>query len=269
MITTEDTAGHSGTQRDTAGHSGTQRDTAGHCGTRGSTGKTGQDYEVNRRADAEIQGLAHKRRLLSNSSGNVRIGDVEDVLRKQLAAGTSTPSGESGFTSRIYFAMSSVFSAPFFTPWPTALAPFFTPCPVFLAAVSVASPVLSAAFSVASPVFTAAFLVACPVFFAAVTAASPVLSAAFSVASPVFTAAFLVACPVSLAASFTSVPTWPYENALRARRAAAIVNQNFVKQNFVFIVPPEELKSSSVAEFYQRMGTGATAASIQGQELVS
>src|SRR6202790_4875718 len=236
MITTEDTAGHSGTQRDTAGHSGTQRDTAGHCGTRGSTGKTGQDYEVNRRADAEIQGLAHKRRLLSNSSGNVRIGDVEDVLRKQFAAGTSTPSGESGFTSRIYFAMSSVFSAPFFTPWPTALAPFFTPWPVFLAAVSVASPVLSAAFSVASPVFTAAFL---------------------------------VACPVSLAASFTSVPTWPYENALRGRRAAAIVNQNFVKQNFVFIVPPEELTSSSVAEFYQRVGTGATAASIQGQELVS
>src|SRR5713226_2198738 len=185
-----------------------------------------------------------------------RIGDVEDLLRKRLAAGTSTPSGESGFTSRIYFATSSVFLAPFFTPWPTALAPFFTPFPVSLAAVSVASPVLSAAFSVASPVFTAAFLVACPVFFAAASVVSSVLSAAFSVACPVFTAAFLVALPVSLAASFTSVPTWPYENAVSASRAAAIIKQNF-KQNFVFIVPPEELKSSSVAEFYQRIETGA------------
>jgi len=45
-----------------------------------------------------------------------------------------------------YFTASSVFSAPVFTPWPTALVPFFTPLPVSLAAVLVASPVLSAAF---------------------------------------------------------------------------------------------------------------------------
>jgi hypothetical protein len=79
----------------------------------------------------------------------------------------------------------------------------------------------------------------------------------------------LVALPVSFAASFTSVPTWPYENAVRASRAAAIVKENFVKQNFVCIVPPEEFKSSSVAEFYQRMETGATILSTQGQELGS
>jgi hypothetical protein len=46
----------------------------------------------------------------------------------------------------------------------------------------------------------------------------------------------------------TSVPTWPYENAVRASSAAAIViiiiiKENF-KENFVFIVPPEELQRS-------------------------
>jgi len=45
------------------------------------------DYEVNRRAETEIQGLAHKMHLLGD-----KMGDVEDLLRKQLAAGTSTPS---------------------------------------------------------------------------------------------------------------------------------------------------------------------------------
>jgi CRP/FNR family transcriptional regulator, cyclic AMP receptor protein len=45
------------------------------------------DFEVNRRAETEIQGLAHKMHLLGD-----KIGDVEDLLRKQLAAGTSTPS---------------------------------------------------------------------------------------------------------------------------------------------------------------------------------
>lgn len=45
------------------------------------------DYDVNRRAETEIQGLAHKMHLLGD-----KIGDVEDLLRKQLAAGTSTPS---------------------------------------------------------------------------------------------------------------------------------------------------------------------------------
>jgi CRP/FNR family transcriptional regulator, cyclic AMP receptor protein len=45
------------------------------------------DYDVNRRAESEIQGLAHKMHLLGD-----KIGDVEDLLRKQLAAGTPTPS---------------------------------------------------------------------------------------------------------------------------------------------------------------------------------
>jgi len=37
------------------------------------------DYEVNRRAESEIQGLAHKLNLLGD-----KIGDVEDLIRKQL-----------------------------------------------------------------------------------------------------------------------------------------------------------------------------------------
>jgi len=45
------------------------------------------DYEVNRRAETEIQGLAHKMHLLGD-----KIGDVEDLLRKQLPAKPSTPS---------------------------------------------------------------------------------------------------------------------------------------------------------------------------------
>lgn len=45
------------------------------------------DYDVNRRAETEIQGLAHKMHLLGD-----KIGDVEDLLRKQLAANPSTPS---------------------------------------------------------------------------------------------------------------------------------------------------------------------------------
>src|ERR1039458_4512496 len=139
-----------------------------------------------------------------------------------------------GFT---YFATSSVFSAPFLTPWPTALVPFFTPFPVSLAAVLVASPVLSAAFSVALPVS-----------LAAVPVASPVFTAAFLVACPVVTAAFLVALPVSSAAFFTSVPAWPYENAVRASSAAAIINENLV-----LIFPPGELQRSLIAKFFKSM----------------
>ena len=37
------------------------------------------DYEVNRRAESEIQGLAHKLNVLGD-----KIGDVEDLIRKQL-----------------------------------------------------------------------------------------------------------------------------------------------------------------------------------------
>lgn len=37
------------------------------------------DYEVNRRAESEIQGLAHKLNLLGD-----KIGDVEDLIREQL-----------------------------------------------------------------------------------------------------------------------------------------------------------------------------------------
>jgi uncharacterized membrane protein len=38
------------------------------------------DYEVNRRAESEIQGLAHKLNLLGD-----KIGDVEELIRKQLS----------------------------------------------------------------------------------------------------------------------------------------------------------------------------------------
>jgi uncharacterized membrane protein len=36
------------------------------------------DYEVNRRAEAEIQGLAHKLNLLQD-----QIGDLDDLLRRR------------------------------------------------------------------------------------------------------------------------------------------------------------------------------------------
>jgi uncharacterized membrane protein len=39
------------------------------------------DFEVNRRAETEIQGLANKMNMLGD-----KIGDVEDLLRKQLSA---------------------------------------------------------------------------------------------------------------------------------------------------------------------------------------
>ena len=37
------------------------------------------DYDVNRRAEAEIQGLAHKLNLLID-----KVGDVDDLLREKL-----------------------------------------------------------------------------------------------------------------------------------------------------------------------------------------
>ena len=40
------------------------------------------DFDVNRRAEVEIQGLAHKLNLLGD-----KIGDVEDLLREKLAPG--------------------------------------------------------------------------------------------------------------------------------------------------------------------------------------
>ena len=40
------------------------------------------DYDVNRRAEAEIQGLARKLNLLGE-----KIGDVEDIVREKLARG--------------------------------------------------------------------------------------------------------------------------------------------------------------------------------------
>jgi CRP/FNR family transcriptional regulator, cyclic AMP receptor protein len=45
------------------------------------------DFEVNRRAETEIQGLAHKINLIGD-----KIGDVEDLLRDQLAGGTARSS---------------------------------------------------------------------------------------------------------------------------------------------------------------------------------
>jgi uncharacterized membrane protein len=38
------------------------------------------DFDVNRRAESEIQGLAHKLNLLGD-----KINDVEDLLRQQLS----------------------------------------------------------------------------------------------------------------------------------------------------------------------------------------
>jgi CRP/FNR family transcriptional regulator, cyclic AMP receptor protein len=43
------------------------------------------DFDVNRRAESEIQGLAQKLNLLGD-----KIGDVEDLLRKQLPHQSST-----------------------------------------------------------------------------------------------------------------------------------------------------------------------------------
>jgi len=40
------------------------------------------DYDVNRRAESEIQGLAHKLNLLGD-----KIGDVEDLIRERLSGG--------------------------------------------------------------------------------------------------------------------------------------------------------------------------------------
>jgi CRP/FNR family transcriptional regulator, cyclic AMP receptor protein len=45
------------------------------------------DFDVNRRAEAEIQGLAHKINLIGD-----KIGDVEDLVRQQLPGGTRSPS---------------------------------------------------------------------------------------------------------------------------------------------------------------------------------
>ena len=48
------------------------------------------DYDVNRRAESEIQGLAHKLNLLGD-----KMGDVEELLREKLRRGEG---GDSGFT---------------------------------------------------------------------------------------------------------------------------------------------------------------------------
>ena len=45
------------------------------------------DFDVNRRAESEIQGLANKLHLLGD-----KMGDVEDLLRRHLATNSSTPS---------------------------------------------------------------------------------------------------------------------------------------------------------------------------------
>ena len=40
------------------------------------------DYEVNRRAESEIQGLAGKLNMLTD-----KVGDVEELIREKLAGG--------------------------------------------------------------------------------------------------------------------------------------------------------------------------------------
>jgi uncharacterized membrane protein len=52
------------------------------------------DFDVNRRAENEIQALAHKMHMLGD-----KMSDVEDLLRRQLAAAPSTPHGSAGSTS--------------------------------------------------------------------------------------------------------------------------------------------------------------------------
>jgi uncharacterized membrane protein len=52
------------------------------------------DFDVNRRAENEIQALAHKMHMLGD-----KMGDVEDLLRRQLGAASSTPHGSAGTTS--------------------------------------------------------------------------------------------------------------------------------------------------------------------------
>src|SRR5208337_177220 len=193
--------------------------------TGGARGNRGEDSAVNRLAEAGIQGRASRQSSRAGTPG-APPEDFDPRHPRSAAQTARSRRFDAVVGKQVYFTASAVFSAP-----------FFTPLPVSLAAVFVAAPVLSAAFSVALPVSLAAVLVAWPVFTAAVL-----------VACPVVTAAFLVALPVSSAAVFTSVPAWPYENAVRASSAAAII-----KENFIFIVPPEELKSSSVARLYQSM----------------
>jgi hypothetical protein len=52
-----------------------------------TTEDTGREREVNRRAETEIQRLAHKTHSLGDN-----IDGGEDLLRKQFVAGASTPS---------------------------------------------------------------------------------------------------------------------------------------------------------------------------------
>jgi CRP/FNR family cyclic AMP-dependent transcriptional regulator len=52
------------------------------------------DFDVNRRAESEIQGLANKLHLLGD-----KMGDVEDLLRRHLAGRSSTSNGSAGVTS--------------------------------------------------------------------------------------------------------------------------------------------------------------------------
>jgi uncharacterized membrane protein len=52
------------------------------------------DFDVNRRAESEIQGLAHKMHVLGD-----KIGDVEDLLRQQVDTKSPTPSGSAGISS--------------------------------------------------------------------------------------------------------------------------------------------------------------------------
>jgi uncharacterized membrane protein len=49
------------------------------------------DYDVNRRAHSEIQGLAHKLNILGD-----RIGDVEDLLRERTPTGQDSRNGTNG-----------------------------------------------------------------------------------------------------------------------------------------------------------------------------
>src|SRR5580693_2775630 len=135
-----------------------------------------------------------------------------------------------------YFAASTVFSVPFFTPLPVAFASFLTALPVFVAAFPATLPVLSASFSVP----LVAVLVSFTTFFAAFLVASPNFFAAFPITLPVSAADFAVSFAPDLAASFKDVPSpldlsWPELAVSWPNRTAVHKTPTRIAPHFIFI----------------------------------
>jgi len=85
------------------------------------------DFDVNRRAESEIQGLAHK--IIYRRQDRRRRGPASQAAPRQNAGHV---------IDQNYFTASAVFSAPF-SHRGCLFGAFLTTCPVFLAAPSVAS----------------------------------------------------------------------------------------------------------------------------------